>query len=142
MTLAELLARPFGTIPEMVSFAASQRPEHPALILNDKSLSYAELDTLIARVAASLQRDGYVPGDKIAACAGTSFEYVALFLGALRAGAVMTPLPPTATPLNLDGMLANSGAKILFQDRACATTWPTDRLVENGLTRIWIDEPQ
>ena len=142
MTLAELLARPFGTIPEMVSFAASQRPEHPALILNDKSLSYAELDTLIARVAASLQRDGYVPGDKIAACAGTSFEYVALFLGALRAGAVMTPLPPTATPLNLDGMLANSGAKILFQDRACATTWSTDRLVENGLHRIWIDEQQ
>jgi acyl-CoA synthetase (AMP-forming)/AMP-acid ligase II len=142
MTLAELLTRPFGTIPEMIHFAASQRPEHPALILDEESLSYAALDTLIARVAASLQRDGYGPGDKIAACAGTSLEYVALFLGALRAGAVMTPLPPTATPQNLNGMLANSGARILFQDHACALSWPTDALVEQGVRRIWIDALQ
>ena len=139
MTLTELLARPFGTIPEMISFAASQRPEHPALILNERSCSYAEFDLLIHRVAASLQRDGFGPGDKISACAGTSFEYVALFLGALRAGAVMTPLPPSATPQNLSGMLANSGAKILFQDHACALSWPTDTLVQSGLRRIWID---
>ena len=142
MTLAELLARPFGTVPEMIHFAASQRPEHPALILDEGSLSYDALDLLIARVAASLQRDGYGPGDKIAACAGTSLEYVALFLGALRAGAVMTPLPPSATSQNLNGMLANSGARILFQDRACALSWPTDSLVNHGLRRIWIDARQ
>lgn len=142
MTLAELLARPFGTIPEMVSFAASQRPEHPALILDQRSCSYAELDLLIHRVATSLQRDGFGPGDKIAACAGTSFEYVALFLGALRAGAVMTPLPPSATSQNLSGMLANSGAKILFQDHVCAVSWPTDTLVQSGLRRIWIDSKE
>jgi acyl-CoA synthetase (AMP-forming)/AMP-acid ligase II len=142
MTLAALLARPFGTIPEMIHFAVSQRPEHSALILNDHVISYAQLDTLIARVAASLQRDGLKPGDRIAACAGTSFEYVALFLGALRAGAVMTPLPPSATPQNLTGMLANSGATLLFQDRACALSWPTDALVGQGLRRVWLDEQQ
>ena len=142
MTLAELLARPFGTIPEMIQFAASHRPEHPAMILNDQALSYAELDTLIARVAVSLQRDGLGQGDTVAACAGTSFEYVALFLGALRAGALMTPLPPSATAQNLNGMLANSGAKILFQDHACAVSWPTDHLVQGGLRRIWIDQQQ
>lgn len=142
MTLAELLARSFGTIPEMIRFAASQRPEHPALILNDRALSYAQLDSLIVRVAASLQRDGFKPGDKVAACAGTSFEYVALFLGALRAGAVMTPLPPSATPQNLTGMLANSGTTLLFQDRSCALSWPTDALVSQGLRRVWLDEQQ
>ena len=142
MTLAELLARPFGTIPEMIRFAAAQRPEHPALILNDQVLTYAQLDTLISQVAASLQRVGFKPGDRVAACAATSFEYVALFLGALRAGAVMTPLPPSATPQNLTGMLANSGATLLFQDRTCALSWPTDALVGHGLRRIWIDEQQ
>lgn len=139
MTLTAQLDRPFGTIPEMIHLAASTRPEHPALILNDRTLSYAALDTLIARVACSLQRDGLGHGDVVAACAGTSFEYVALFLGVLRAGALMTPLPPSATPQNLNGMLANSGATLLFQDQACATSWPTDALVEAGLRRIWID---
>ena len=37
-------------------------------------------------VAASLQRDGLAPGDAVAICAGTSIRYVALFIGALRAG--------------------------------------------------------
>lgn len=79
MTLAELLARPFGTVPEMIGFAASQRPEHPALILNAHTLSYAQLDALIARIASSLQRDGFGPGDKIAACAGTSWNMSRFF---------------------------------------------------------------
>ncbi|MDN3988480.1 class I adenylate-forming enzyme family protein [Zwartia sp. IMCC34845] len=140
MTLTDLLARPFGTLPEMIHFAASQRPGHPALILNDQRLSYASLDAMLLRVASSLQREGIGPGDVVAACAGTSLEYVALFLGALRAGAIMTPLPPSATAQNLNGMLANSGAKLLFQDRACAVNWPTDALVNQGLQRIWIDE--
>ncbi|MDO9025072.1 class I adenylate-forming enzyme family protein [Zwartia sp.] len=139
MTLAALLARPFGSIPEMVSFAASQRPEHPALILNDRTLSYRELDRQVARVACSLQREGLGHGSVVAACASTSFEYVALFLGALRVGAVMTPLPPSATAQNLTGMLSNSGATMLFQDRACAASWSTDTQVNAGLKRIWID---
>ncbi len=142
MTLAELLARPFGSIPDMVSFAASQRPEHPALILNDHALSYGALDTLVARVACSLQREGLGHGSVVAACASTSFEYVALFLGALRVGAIMTPLPPSATPQNLDGMLSNSGATILFQDRPCAASWSTDAQVQKGLKRVWIDALQ
>lgn len=138
MTLAELLARPFCSIPEMVSFAASQRPEHPALILNDRILTYRALDTWVAQVACSLQREGLGHGSVVAACASTSFEYVALFLGALRVGAIMTPLPPSATPQNLDGMLSNSGATILFQDRLCAASWSTDEHVQEGLKRIWI----
>lgn len=142
MTLAELLARPFGSIPDMVSFAVSQRPEHPALILNDHALSYRALDTLVARVACSLQREGLGHGSVVAACASTSFEYVALFLGALRVGAIMTPLPPSATSQNLDGMLSNSGATILFQDRACAASWSTDAQVQKGLKRVWIDALQ
>jgi acyl-CoA synthetase (AMP-forming)/AMP-acid ligase II len=39
-------------------------------------------------------------------------------------------------------MLANSGARILFQDRACALSWSTDTLVDQGLRRIWIDASQ
>jgi len=143
MTLAQLLARPFGSIPEMVSFAASRRPSYPALILNDASLSYAELDVLTAQVACSLQRQGIGHGSVVAACASTSFEYVALFLGVLRVGAVMTPLPPSATAQNLTGMLANSGATVLFQDQPCARSWSTDAQVNSGnFRRIWIDALQ
>jgi long-chain acyl-CoA synthetase len=92
MTLTDLLAQPNGSLPDCLSAVAQLRPEHPALILNGVTLSYREFDQLVSRVAASLQRDGVEPGDVIAACAGTSLEYVALYFGVLRAGGVMTPL--------------------------------------------------
>lgn len=139
MYLDDHLTRPFGSIPELVHVTAAVRPTQPALILDGHTLSYAELDDLIGRVASSLQRDGLRQGQAVAACASTSFEYVALFLGVLRAGGLMTPLPPSATPQNLSAMLANSGAKILFLDQACARQWSTDDQAAEGLKRVWLD---
>ena len=34
MTLDDLLARPFGTIQDLVALAAQQKPAHPAIILD------------------------------------------------------------------------------------------------------------
>jgi acyl-CoA synthetase (AMP-forming)/AMP-acid ligase II len=139
MYLDDHLTRPFGSIPELVHVTAAVRPTQPALMLDGHALTYAELDELIGRVASSLQRDGLRQGQAVAACASTSFEYVALFLGVLRAGGLMTPLPPSATPQNLSAMLANSGATILFLDQACARQWSTDDQAAAGLKRVWLD---
>jgi acyl-CoA synthetase (AMP-forming)/AMP-acid ligase II len=140
MYLDDHLARPFGSIPALVHVTAAERPTQPALILDGHTLSYAGLDALIGRVANSLQREGLKQGQAVAACASTSIEYVALFLGVLRAGGLMTPLPPSATPQNLSAMLANSGAKILFLDQACARQWSTDEQAAAGLNRVWLDD--
>ena len=150
MQLPELLAQPAGSLPELLSAVAQLRPEHPALILNEATLSYHAFDHLVSRVAASLQRDGVQPGDVIAACAGTSLEYVALFFGVLRAGAVMTPLPPSASPQNLTGMLANCGARWLFLDQPVAKAWRLEGFAPNvpaghapvSLKKIWLDQTQ
>lgn len=139
MYLDEHLARPFGSIPALIEITAAERPTQPALILDGHTLNYVDLNRLIGRVASSLQRDGLVPGQVVAACASTSFEYVALFLGVLRAGGLMTPLPPSATPQNLSAMLANSGATTLFLDQASARHWSTDSQVAQSLQRIWLD---
>ncbi|HMC15854.1 MAG TPA: AMP-binding protein, partial [Albitalea sp.] len=79
----------------MVREHARERPMHPAVIAGDSRLSYAELDALMDRIAASLQRDGLGPGDTIAICAHASTRYAALFMAALRAGVVVAPLAPT-----------------------------------------------
>ena len=104
-TLTELLARPFGTVPDMIAHAARVRPGHLALIMDDRRVSFQDLDDMADHVAASLQRDGLAPGDAVAICAGTSIRYVAVFIGALRAGGLVTPLPPSASAGNLSAML-------------------------------------
>ena len=79
MYLDDHLSRPFGSIPELIRVTAAERPTQPALILDGHTLNYAALDRLIDRITFSLQRDGLTPGQAVAVCASTSFEYVALF---------------------------------------------------------------
>jgi long-chain acyl-CoA synthetase len=59
----------FRTLPDLIRDHARLRPEASALCDADGSLDYAALDGLMDRVAASLQRDGFAPGDVIALCA-------------------------------------------------------------------------
>jgi long-chain acyl-CoA synthetase len=73
-TIANLLEQDFGTLSALIHAHATERPDHPALVQDERSVSYAELDALMDRVAASLQRDGLRPRDAIAICAGTSIE--------------------------------------------------------------------
>lgn len=118
--LAAAIAQPFGTLPSFVQMQAALRPDHAALIHGERRIAWRTFDALVDRVAATLQAQGVAAQDTVAICAANSIEYVAVFLGALRAGIVVTPLAPTATADNLDMMVRDSGAKILFLDAAAA----------------------
>jgi long-chain acyl-CoA synthetase len=120
MTLDELLARPFGSYGELIRFHARQRPNHPALIEGERRVSFATLDAMMDRVAATLQRAGIRPTEAIAICAGSSLEYAAVFLGALRAGVAVAPLAPSSTPQTIADMAANAEARLFFVDAAVA----------------------
>ncbi len=109
-------APPFNNLPAMVASHARSRPDALALVVGAQRLSYAALDALADRVAASLQRDGLQPRDVVAICAGSRVEYVAVFLGALRAGLAVAPLAPGSTPAQLIDMALDAGARRFFVD--------------------------
>lgn len=109
-------ARDFGTFQDLVALQAEARPEAIAIICDERAISYGGLDTLADRVAAGLQRDGVRPRDTVAVCASSSIDYAAVFIGALRAGAAISPLSPASTPEQSRAMLADSGATHLFTD--------------------------
>ncbi|KQU78385.1 MULTISPECIES: class I adenylate-forming enzyme family protein [unclassified Rhizobacter] len=125
----------FRTLPSLIRTHAQARPAHAALVQADDRLSYAALDGLMDRIAAALQRDGVQPGDAVAVCAGTSTRYAALFLGALRAGAVVAPLAPSSTAASLAAMLADAQPRALFVDAAAAAL-----IAPSELPRIALDD--
>ncbi|HMN45084.1 MAG TPA: class I adenylate-forming enzyme family protein [Povalibacter sp.] len=120
MTPESLIAQDFGLIADLIHAHAVQRPQHPALVRDDTVLRYGELDALMDRIAAALQRDGVRAGESIAICATASVEYGVVFLGALRAGVVVAPLAPSSTPESLGIMLRDCGAKSVFLDQSTA----------------------
>ncbi len=121
VTAAAPLAEACGFIAEMVKIRANERPHHRAVVQDGEVIDYAAFDRAIDRVAAALQRDGATERGAIAICAGTSINYVIVFLGALRAGIAVAPLAPSLTATNLADMIADSDATHMFLDAAAAT---------------------
>lgn len=116
MSIADVLARDSGSIPELVHIHAVERPARLALISGDEQLDFAGLDAAMDRVAAAAQRDGLGPGSVVAIVAASSIAYVATYLGIVRAGASVAPLQPSATPDQLAAMLDDAGARLVFLD--------------------------
>src|ERR1044072_2741979 len=88
----------FTALDALVGQTAAIAPDRIAVIDGERRLSYGDLDELIDRVAAALQASGLRPRDVISICALSSIEYVATFLGALRAGVAVAPLAASWRP--------------------------------------------
>ena len=119
----------FRNIADVVREHAAARPQQPALVSGDQKnqqLTFAELDALMDRVAVALQRDGVRVGDVIALCGSTTPQQAALFLGGLRAGAVVAPLASSVTPAVFALMLRDAGAALLFVDASAAASVPAE----------------
>ncbi len=122
---------PFLALPTLVEQHAAQRPEAAALIDGDSAAGrrwcWRELGAAMHAVAARLQQRGLGPGDVVAICAGMSLDYVAVFLGALRAGLAVAPLAPGSTPAQLAAMAADAQSRCVFVDDTVAAAqvpWP------------------
>ena len=118
---------PFHDLPGLIAAQARRRPRAAALQDGVQALDYGQLDALMDRVAAALQRDGLRPGRHIAICAATSVDYLVVFMGALRAGLAVAPLAPGSTPQQLAAMAQDAGAALVFIDSATAgmnVAWP------------------
>jgi long-chain acyl-CoA synthetase len=120
MSTEHLFEDDFHTIAGLIGIYGEEKPDHLALIQDDRSLTYRQLNDQMDRVAAALQRDGVKNRDVIAICATGSIEYVVTFLGALRAGVAVSPLAPSSTAQSLAGMLDDCGASLFFNDAGVA----------------------
>ena len=72
--------------------AAESRPDHPAVKLNDRVITYAELDRMARGVATSLRERGLEPGDRVAMMVPNVPEFTIAYFGILYAGCVVVPL--------------------------------------------------
>ncbi|MFF4658774.1 long-chain fatty acid--CoA ligase [Streptomyces sp. NPDC001381] len=94
---------------------AARQPDRPALRLGGQVTAYAELDERSARVAALLRAEGVRPGDRVALMLPNVPEFVVLYYGVLRAGAVVVPMNPLLKARETEYHLTDSGARVLFE---------------------------
>ncbi|HEY8359464.1 MAG TPA: class I adenylate-forming enzyme family protein [Ramlibacter sp.] len=129
---------PFRALADLLRENAASRPLQPAVLQGGRSLAWGALDALVDQVAAGLQRDGLRPRDRIAICGANSIGYLVVFLGALRAGLAVAPLPTGALPQQLAGMVADCGARLFFADASVPEIEGPRRISLDGGWEQWL----
>ncbi|RAG84011.1 long-chain fatty acid--CoA ligase [Streptacidiphilus pinicola] len=104
-----------ANLAEFLTETAAQQPDRPALRLDAQVIDYAELDERSARAAALLRAQGVRPGDRVAMMLPNVPEFVVLYYGALRAGAIVVPLNPLLKQREVEYHLTDSGAVAVFE---------------------------
>jgi amino acid adenylation domain-containing protein len=88
-------------LPHLVTASAQRFPERPAVVMDGRTLSYGDLDSLSNRLARSLAGHGVRPGDRVALWLPRSIEGVVALHGVMKAGAAYVPVDPGAPPARL-----------------------------------------
>lgn len=115
---APLLDQPFGSFPGLIAAWGEYRGDAPALYDGAVTLSWREVADRVERIAARLQADGLERGQAVSILGTSTVNYALVYLAAIRAGGCAAPLTTSASPEQLAGMAADSGAIHLFVDRA------------------------
>ena len=104
--------------------AARERPEHPAVVFFNRTLTYAQLNHAADRFARALVRLGLRRGDRVALMLPNCPQFVIAYYGILKAGGVVVNHNPLYTARELEFQLDDSGCRLLI---ALDMTYPTVR---------------
>ncbi|WP_035798964.1 non-ribosomal peptide synthetase [Kitasatospora mediocidica] len=105
-----------GDVGGLFAEVAAAHPDRVAMVLADRSWSYAELDAGSRQLAARLRRAGIRPGDLVALALPHRSDVVTAMLGVLRAGAAYLPLDLAQPAPRLRAVLARTRPVAVLTD--------------------------
>ncbi|MFA5891821.1 MAG: long-chain fatty acid--CoA ligase [Actinomycetota bacterium] len=98
-------------IADIVRQGAARNPTKPALIYQDRPITYVDVDREIDAAAAGFAALGVRKGDRVAVMVNNIPHFVYSYLGILRAGGVMIPLNTMYTPDEVSFIVSDAGAR-------------------------------
>ena len=102
------------TLPNAIAWWARMRGNQPAVVLNGEALSYRDYKDWSDRVAAMLIAEGLRPGDRVGICSSNSLAYVALIMGTIRAGGIVSPVNFRYMPREISELCESTEPRLCF----------------------------
>jgi fatty-acyl-CoA synthase len=119
---------------------ASRYGSATALLFEDRTLSFGELNACADGIGRRLLDMGLRAGDRVALLAENGLEFYPVYFGIMKIGAVMVPLNYRCTVIELEQMLRDSMPRVLFHTPTFATqALALRRLMGNVLTLVEIN---
>lgn len=107
-----------GTVIDWFAAQACRTPCHPAVIYEERSLTYAELAKAAGELAHRIRRAGTAPGAVTALLANRSEWMVAGVIGIMASGAACLPLDAAWPQARIAHLLEDSGCAAVVADCA------------------------
>jgi long-chain acyl-CoA synthetase len=99
-------------LDELLRRAARTYPETKAIVFFGKAITYRELDDLVDRFAAGLQRMGVVKGDRVSVFMPNCPQAVIVYEAVWRVGAIAVPSNPLYTAAEFAHQATDAGSKV------------------------------
>jgi long-chain acyl-CoA synthetase len=122
-----------GTLPDLLSQAASDYGARPAIEFRDRPISYAELEDKVEIAASAFLRAGYGTDKSVALFLGNTPDHPVNFFGALKAGSRIVHLSPLDGEIALSHKLSDSGARVLVTSNLSALLPTALKFLDKGL---------
>jgi long-chain acyl-CoA synthetase len=122
-----------GTLPDLLSKAATDYGARPAIEFRDRGISYAGLEAMVEVAAAAYLRAGYGKNHSVALFLGNTPDHPVNFFGALKAGARIVHLSPLDGEIALSHKLSDSGARVLVTSNLSALLPTALKFLAKGL---------
>ncbi|GBE68122.1 hypothetical protein MFM001_45840 [Mycobacterium sp. MFM001] len=124
------------SIPTLSAAQVASTPDAVALVCNEQSWTYRELDEAANRLAHLLAAHGARPGECVALLFSRSGEAIVALVAVLKTGAAYLPIDPAQPTARVGFMLADA-APIA----AITTTDLADRFAGHDLLVVDVDDP-
>jgi len=125
------------TVADAFEAVVKAQPDHPALVMDDRVISYGELDGEANRVARWAQAQGIQMGDVVALLMENRPEFVMHWLGLAKLGAVSALINTNLTGRPLAHSLEVSKARHLILDKALDENFASARGELTGELEVW-----
>lgn len=112
---------------------ATEKPEKPCLLFEGDEWSYGRLLERAERFAAALRQQGVSKGERVALFLGNSPDFLAAYLGAHLAGAVVVPVNTAYKRTELRHIFEEAGVRLCLTD---AERRPEIEGVRGGLPKL------
>ncbi|MEV4442682.1 amino acid adenylation domain-containing protein, partial [Streptomyces sp. NPDC049577] len=134
-------AAPAGrTLPQLFEQRAAEAPGAPAVVHDDRTLTYGQLDAYANRLARLLLERGAGSGTLVALAVPRSADAVAAMLATGKAGAAYLPLDPDQPGDRVALLLADARPALVVTTRAALDAAPHLAAVPAGLLVLDADE--
>lgn len=110
-----------ATVPAVLDLAVARNASRTLLTCDGRDVSPGELDQASRAVAGALDAWGIAQGDRVAVMMPNIPEFVSVWFGIVRAGAIEVPVHSAYRGPLLEHILAESGARVLFVEAEFAS---------------------